>query len=82
MTVTEELIRKILELPEPRRRDVLQFVDKLWQDARETSRTRPNRLYGMCSDIQSEITFEEFKQLRREIWGHPEEEWDDGGSAG
>ena len=81
MSLTEELIRKILDLPETRRLDVLHFVDALPAEPGPTGST-PDKLYGMCADLRSEATFEDFMQVRREMWGHPEEEWNDVGGAG
>ena len=81
MSLTDELIRRILDLPESRRLDVLHFVDALPPQPSPAG-GQPRKLYGLCADLRSEATFEDFQQVRREIWGHPEEEWDDVSRAG
>lgn len=66
MTVTETLIQKILELPEARREEVLHFVENLGQKP-EREEGRPSQLYGMCADIRSDLTFEDFKKVRQQM---------------
>lgn len=54
MTVTETLIRKIMDLPEERRLKILTYVEQLeWELSGKQQ--RPIDPYGLCADIHQDI---------------------------
>ena len=68
MTVTETLIRKIIDLPEECRWKVLTFVEHLELES-SGKQQLPIDPYGLCADIRSDLSFEEFQKNRQEMWG-------------
>lgn len=73
MTVSETLIHKMLTLPEDKRRQVLEFVERLEQESTAPAERR-QKLYGLCSDVRSDLPFEEFRKVRDEMWGRSTDE--------
>lgn len=73
MTNTEMLIHKFFRLPEHHQQKILIFIDTLAEP--QVSVKAPIDPYGMCADFCTDLSFEEFKQNRREMWsGQPREE--------
>ena len=73
MTVSDVLIPKILALPPERQRDVLDFVEKLESEAQTPPHERQSA-YGLCADLKVDLSFEDFKKNREEMWGRSTEE--------
>lgn len=68
MTVAETVIQKILSLPEEKQRVVLEFIKEL-EHTLAAQRELLIDPYGTCADLRSDLSFEEFQQNRREMWG-------------
>ena len=68
MTIPDQVMRKLLDLPEERQREVLAFVEEL---ARHGD-TPPQRIAtcGILRDHLSEMSLEDFRKLRAEIYGN------------
>lgn len=68
MSITEEVLVRLNELPEEKQREVLEFADSLLlQRAHAPSRKSLEGLWrGLGPD---RITDEEIREARREMWG-------------
>jgi hypothetical protein len=68
MSIEEQVIEKMRELPHERRQEVLDFVDFLRE---KNGVKKPRRsLRGLWKDLNIEITEEDIAQARREMWGN------------
>jgi hypothetical protein len=68
MTIEEQLLEKLRNLPPEKKREVLEFVDSLKQhDGAKTS--RPS-LRGLWADLNITITEEDIAEARREMWSN------------
>lgn len=67
MTVAESAIQKILVLPLEKQAEVLRFVEKVSHDPPPDACRKTPR--GSLAHVPIDLTFEDFKQLRKEIWG-------------
>ncbi len=67
MTVTETLIRKVFDLSESQQKKVLVFIEKL-------DDYPANDPYGICVDIRTDLSFDDFKRNRQMIWGKSTDE--------
>lgn len=66
MTVEEQVLEKLRELPPHRQREVLAFISLL----QEKSRHKPRRsLLGLWSDLDVKVSEEDIAEARREMWG-------------
>jgi hypothetical protein len=67
MTVVEQVLEKLRELPPEKQQEVLSFVDSL----AENKPKKPLRsLRGLWKDLDIHITEEDIAQARREMWGN------------
>ena len=66
MTVSEHVITRLAVLSEEQRRQVLEFITQL-EPPTKTPLIDP---YGLFADLRTDLSFEEFKQHRQEMWGH------------
>jgi hypothetical protein len=72
MTVTETLIRRVFELSEEQKHNVLRFIENL--EVQSATKAKPLLdPYGICADIRTDLSFEEFQQNRQALWGHSAE---------
>jgi hypothetical protein len=66
MTLEEQVLQKLRELPPERQEEVLVFVNHL----REKSGNGPRRsLLGLWSDLDVKVSEEDIAEARREMWG-------------
>jgi len=73
MTVTETVIRRFFDLSEDQRYKVLGFIEKLAVNPSVRPKTLPDP-YGICADIRTDLSFEEFQQNRQTLWGQSTDE--------
>jgi hypothetical protein len=66
MTTAAQLMSKLSCLTEDQQREVLAYVEKLTDEAK---RPRVNP-HGICADLRTDLSFHEFQQIRREMWGN------------
>lgn len=67
MTLEEQLLEKLRDLPPENKRKVLDFVDSLKE---RSSGKKPRRsLLGLWADLNFHITKEDITEARREMWG-------------
>lgn len=68
MTLDEQLIEKLRDLPPERKKEVLAFVDSL---SEESGAKKPRRsLLGLWADLKFHITEEDIADARREMWSN------------
>jgi mRNA-degrading endonuclease RelE of RelBE toxin-antitoxin system len=67
MTIEQQVLEKLRDLPPEKQKEVLDFVDFL----KEKNGTKnPRRsLRGLWKNLNIEITEEDIAQARREMWG-------------
>jgi hypothetical protein len=73
MTVTETVIRRFFDLSEEQRYKVLVFIEKLAVQSANQSEPLKDP-YGICADIRTDLSFEEFQQNRQTLWGQSTDE--------
>jgi len=68
MTIEEQVVEKLRDLPPEKQKEVLDFVDSLKES---TGTNKPRRsLRGLWKDLNIEITEEDIAEARREMWGN------------
>jgi hypothetical protein len=68
MTIEEQVLQKLRDLPPEKQKEVLDFVDSLKE---ENGPKQPRRsLLGLWADLNIHITEEDIAEARREIWGN------------
>ena len=68
MTIEEQVLQKLRDLPHEKQKEVLDFVDSLKE---ENGPKQPRRsLLGLWADLNIHITEEDIAEARREIWGN------------
>lgn len=67
MTLEEQVLEKLRDLPPEKQKEVLDFVESL----KEKNGTKSARrsLRGLWKDLNIEITEEDIAEARREMWG-------------
>lgn len=66
MTIEQQLIAKLRDLPPERQKEVLNFVDYLKE---KSGANKPRRsLRGLWSDLNFHVTEEDIAEARREMW--------------
>jgi len=69
MTVEEQVLEKLRDLPPDKRQEVLDFVDFLKEE--NCGPKKPRRsLRGLWADLNVHITEEDIAEARREMWGN------------
>jgi hypothetical protein len=66
MTVEEQVLEKLRQLPPERQEEVLAFVDRLQNKSGHQSR---NSLLGLWADLGIKVSDEDIARSRREMWG-------------
>jgi hypothetical protein len=67
MTIEEQVLEKLRELPFEKQKEVLDFVDFLKE---KNGTKKPLRsLRGLWADLNINITEEDIAEARREMWG-------------
>ena len=68
MTIEQQVLEKLRELPPEKQQEVLDFADFLKE---KNGAKKPLRsLRGLWKDLKIEITEEDIAQGRREMWGN------------
>jgi uncharacterized protein DUF2281 len=67
MTIEQQVVEKLRELPPEKQREVLDFVQSLEQP-HNNKPLQPLR--GLWKDLNITITEEEIAEARREMWGN------------
>lgn len=68
MTIEQQVLEKLRDLPAEKQKEVLDFVDFL--KAKNGGPKKPLRsLLGLWSDLNVHITEEDIIEARREMWG-------------
>lgn len=68
MTIEQQVLEKLRELPPEKQKEVLDFVDFLKE--KNGARTPRRSLLGLWSDLNTHITEEDIAEARREMWGN------------
>jgi hypothetical protein len=68
MTLEEQVLEKLRDLPPEKRRQVLDFVDFL--KAGGAARKPRRSLLGLWADLGFHVTEEDLAEARREMWGN------------
>jgi len=69
MTLEQQVLEKLRDLPPDKQEEVLDFVDFLKE--KNGGATRPRRsLRGLWADLNIHITEEDIAEARREMWGN------------
>ncbi len=68
MTIEEQLLQKLRDLPPDKQKEVLDFVEFL-KEKNGTAKTRRS-LRGLWKDLNIQITEEDIAEARREMWGN------------
>lgn len=67
MTIEEQVLQKLRELPPEKKQEVLKFVDSLKE---QDGPKKPRKsLLGLWADLNIHITEEDIAENRREMWG-------------
>jgi hypothetical protein len=68
MTIEEQVLEKLRELPTEKQREVLDFVDFL--KGKNGEKKPLKSLRGLWKDLNINITEEDIAEARREMWGN------------
>src|ERR1700690_1947839 len=69
MTIEQQVVEKLRDLPPEKQKEVLDFVDFLKE--KNVGPKKPLRsLRGLWADLKINITEEDIAQARREMWGN------------
>ena len=69
MTIEQQVVEKLRDLPPEKQKEVLDFVDFL--NEKNGGAKKPRRsLRGLWADLNIHITEEDIAQDRREMWGN------------
>lgn len=66
MTIEQAVLQKLRTLPEDKQRQLLRFIESL-QPSPDLSGSRA-RLKGLWSDLSIDLTEEDIRAARREMW--------------
>jgi EAL domain-containing protein (putative c-di-GMP-specific phosphodiesterase class I) len=68
MTIEQQVLEKLRDLPPEKQKEVLDFVDQLKES---NGPKKPLKsLLGLWSDLNINITEEDIAEARREMWGN------------
>jgi hypothetical protein len=68
MTIEQQVLEKLRELPPEKQTEVLDFVEFLKE--RNGTKMPLRSLLGLWSDLNIHITEEDIAEARREMWGN------------
>ena len=69
MTIEQQVVEKLRDLPPEKQKEVLDFVDFLKE--KKGGPKKPRRsLRGLWADLNINITEQDIAQARREMWGN------------
>ena len=67
MTIKQSLLTKLEQLPVDKQQELLNFAEFLAQ--KSSSKHPLKTIRGLCADLKVDITEEDIKQVRKEMWG-------------
>ena len=67
MSIEQQVIEKLRELPPEKQKEVLDFASSL---TKEESPRKLRSLEGLLEDLNLDITEEDIAQARKEMWGN------------
>jgi EAL domain-containing protein (putative c-di-GMP-specific phosphodiesterase class I) len=67
MTVAEQVLEKLRDLPPEKQKEVLDFVESL--KGKDGKKEPLRSLRGLWKDLNIQITEEDIAEARREMWG-------------
>jgi hypothetical protein len=68
MSIEEQVLEKLRELPADKQKEVLDFVESLKEN--NGAKTPRRSLLGLWADLNIHITEEDIAEARREMWGN------------
>ncbi len=68
MTIEEQVLEKLRDLPPEKQKEVLDFVDLLKK--KDDPKPPLRSLRGLWADLNIHITEEDIAEARREMWGN------------
>jgi hypothetical protein len=68
MTIEEQVVEKLRDLPPEKQKKILDFVDSLKKESGPPQKLRG--LEGIWADLGIDITDEDIAEARREMWGN------------
>jgi hypothetical protein len=68
MTIEQQVLEKLRDLPPEKQKEVLDLVDSL--KALDNSKRPRRSLRGLWADLNIHVTEEDLAQARREMWGN------------
>ena len=68
MTIEQQVLEKLRDLPPEKQKEVLDFVDSL--KAQNAPKAPLRSLRGLWADLNIHITEEDIAEARREMWGN------------
>ena len=68
MTIEQQVVEKLRDLPPEKQKEVLEFVDHLKRQNGPTKSLRS--LLGLWADLNIHITEEDIAEARREMWAN------------
>jgi hypothetical protein len=69
MTIEQQVLETLRDLPPEKQKEVLDFVEFL--KAKNAGQKKPRRsLLGLWADLNIHITEEDIAEARREMWGN------------
>lgn len=68
MTIEQQVLEKLRDLPPEKQKEVLEFVDSLKKE--NGPKTPLRNLRGLWADLNIHITEEDIAEARREMWGN------------
>lgn len=68
MTIEEQVVERLRDLPPERKEEVLEFVDSLRK--KDLAKKPLRSLRGLWKDFNMDITEEDIAEARREMWGN------------
>lgn len=68
MTIEQQVLEKLRDLPPEKQKEVLEFVDSLKKE--NGPKTPLRSLRGLWADLNIHITEEDIAEARREMWGN------------
>jgi len=68
MTIEEQVLEKLRDLPPEKQKEVLDFVDFLKK--KNGAKKARRSLLGLWADLNFHVTEEDITEARREMWGN------------
>jgi hypothetical protein len=69
VTIEQQVVEKLRDLPPEKQKEVLDFVDFL-KEKNGAPKNQRRSLLGLWSDLNIHITEEDIVEARREMWGN------------